>query len=127
MHHLKSLLIVLSLCLLATALSPRLMADQDNERTTLTFAEPVEVPGMVLPAGTYVFELPQPGSDRSIVQIFDKDQTRLVATVLTVPAYRETPTGKTVVTFESRSPKAPEAIKAWFYPGQTLGQEFVYP
>ena len=37
------------------------------------------------------------------------------------------PTGKTVITFEERAKGAPEAIKAWFYPGDDVGVRFVYP
>ncbi len=36
-------------------------------------------------------------------------------------------TDKTVLTFAERGAGQPEAIKAWFYPGETWGQEFVYP
>ena len=37
------------------------------------------------------------------------------------------PTDKTVLTFKERGEGQPEAIKAWFYPGESWGQEFVYP
>jgi hypothetical protein len=37
------------------------------------------------------------------------------------------PTGKTVLTFRERGEGQPEAIKAWFYPGDNSGQQFVYP
>ena len=36
-------------------------------------------------------------------------------------------TGKTVITFGERGAGFPEAIRAWFYPGDNFGQEFVYP
>jgi hypothetical protein len=32
-------------------------ADEDNELTWLTFSQPVQVPGRILPAGTYEFVL----------------------------------------------------------------------
>jgi hypothetical protein len=35
--------------------------------------------------------------------------------------------GKTVVTFEERRSTEPEALKTWFYPGDAIGWEFVYP
>lgn len=82
---------------------------------------------MVLPAGTYVFKLLDSMSDRDIVQIFNKDQTHLYATILAIPDYRMQPTGRTVVTFAERAEGSPEALKAWFYPGDQFGQEFVYP
>ena len=45
----------------------------------------------VLPAGTYVFKLMNPQSNRHIVQIFNKDQTKIYATILAIPNYRLKP------------------------------------
>jgi hypothetical protein len=103
------------------------VADEWNKATQLTFSEPVEVPGTVLPAGTYWFTLANSDSDRNIVQIWNSDRTRLITTVLTIPDYRMQPTGQTVVHFEERPSDAPEALHSWFYPGDDYGQEFVYP
>src|SRR5204862_3790987 len=36
-------------------------------------------------------------------------------------------TDKTVMTFGERRVGDPQAIRAWFYPGDNFGQEFVYP
>ena len=51
----------------------------------------------------------------------------MIATILAINNYRLTPTEKTVIKFEERSGDNPEALKAWFYPGDNFGQEFVYP
>ena len=101
-------------------------ADAWNKETVLTFDKPVEIPGKVLGAGTYVFRLLDSASDRSIVQIFSEQQ-ELVATLMAVPDYRLEPTGETVVTFEERPSGSPPALHTWFYPGDTYGLEFVYP
>jgi hypothetical protein len=99
----------------------------------MTFSGPVEIPGVhlkgwgVLPAGTYVFKLLDSQSDRHIVQIFNKDETQVIATILAIPNYRLKATGKTVVTFSERPAGQPEALRAWFFPGENFGQEFVYP
>jgi hypothetical protein len=88
------------------------------------------VPGVdaqILPAGTYVFKLLDSWSDRNIVQIFSPDETHVYTTILAIPNYRLKATDKTVLTFAERGAGQPEAIKAWFYPGATWGQEFVYP
>lgn len=121
--------VLLYVCLgaLSAIWIPNVKADQANQLTTVTFDEPVEVPGKVLPPGTYVFTLLDNGVDRDVVQILSKDQSKLYATVLTIPDERLTPTGKTVITFEHRTPGAPQAIRAWFYPGDEFGHEFVYP
>jgi hypothetical protein len=102
-------------------------ADAWNQRTIFTFSGPVEIPGQVLPAGTYVFQLADTASDRDIVQVFNKDQTHLYGTFLTIPDERLKPAEKPVIMFAERPANAPEAVKAWFYPGDTYGHEFVYP
>jgi LPXTG-motif cell wall-anchored protein len=102
------------------------MADEWNKATIVTFNKPVEIPGMVLKAGTYEFKLLDSPSDRHIVQILNADGTHLYENVLAIPAYRSEPSDKTVVTFEERAQGAPEAISTWFYPGDNSGQEFIY-
>jgi hypothetical protein len=37
------------------------------------------------------------------------------------------PSDQTVVTFKEMPVGTPEAVKAWFYPYETTGDEFVYP
>src|SRR5579863_729740 len=71
----------------------------------------------------YTFKLLDSQSDRHIVQIWDADGSHLIATVLAINNVRLKPTGKTVVKFAERSGDNPEALKAWFYPGDNSGQE----
>src|SRR4249920_3490343 len=79
-----------------------------------------------VPAGTYTFVLLDSPADRHIVQIFSADGSHIIATVLAINNYRLKPTGDTVVKFAERAGDNPEALKAWFYPGDNFGQEFVY-
>lgn len=106
---------------------PKAKADEWNQKIVFTFSGPVEIPGRVLNAGTYVFKLMDSMSDRDIVQVFNKDENHLYGTFLAIPDYRLKPTGKPIITFEERAAGAPEAVKAWFYPGFNYGHEFVYP
>jgi hypothetical protein len=121
-----SLTFALAGALLAT-LAPMARADEWDKLTKVTFNEPVEVPGKVLVAGTYVFKLLDSPSDRTIVEIYNADQTMLEDLVLAVPDQRLRPTDKPVITFSERTAGSPEALKAWFYPGSVNGYEFVYP
>ncbi len=98
-----------------------------SKTSVLTFSQPVEVGGRVLPAGTYMFMLATPLGDRHVVEIRSADGSQLITTVAAIPNYRLRPTGKTVITFREVTRGAPEAIRAWFYPGDNYGQEFVYP
>jgi len=106
---------------------PQAKADDWNQKTIFTFSGPVEIPGQVLIAGTYVFKLADSQSDRYIVQVFNKDENHLYGTFLTIPDYRLKPAGKPIITFEERSAGSPEAVRTWFYPGENYGHEFVYP
>jgi len=117
----------LFLALICAAAPGRLMADEYNQATKLTFNEPVEIPGQLLAAGTYWFTLMDNDADRDIIQIWNADKSQVVATIFTVADYRFRPTGKTVVNFEERPGDQPEAIQSWFYPGENFGHEFVYP
>ena len=115
--------------LVALAIAPRGKADEFNKKTILTFTEPFEVPGVdaqILPAGTYVFKIVDVIGDRDIVQISNADETHVFSTILAIANYRLKPTDKTLLTFKERGEGQPEAIKAWFYPGETWGQQFVY-
>jgi hypothetical protein len=110
------------------AIGPSAKADDFNKLSYLTFSQPVELPGNVmLPAGTYSFKLMDILGYRHIVQVFDKDQMHLYATIMAIPNYRLTTTDETVIRFSESASGAPNAIKEWFYPGDNFGQEFVYP
>lgn len=102
-------------------------ADLWNHKTIVDFSEPVELPGKVLPAGKYVFKLMDSPSDRHITQVWNANESQIEGTFLTVPDRRLHATGKTVMNFSERPAGTPEALKAWFYPGARVGEEFVYP
>ena len=130
MNRVKLGVIIFAVCVMATAIAPWSNAQVYNNKTIVTFNKPVEIPGVgtqVLPAGKYVFKVVDSLSNRDIVQIFNEDETHVFATILAIPNYRLKPTSETVIRFKERTAGSPEALKAWFYPGNTFGQEFVYP
>lgn len=106
---------------------PSARADQANQATQVTFRQPVQLPGRVLPTGTYWFILPQNITEHNQVYIYNSDRTRLVATFLTINAERAVPTDHTAFTLAERGSEQPEAVVTWFYPGETTGHEFIYP
>jgi hypothetical protein len=130
MKHLSNLAATVSLLLLSAALfTPAAQAQSTFHRTThVTFSGPVEISGKVLPAGKYTFRLNVlPSNETGIVQILNGDGTKTIANLLTIADYRLTPSDKTVITFTERAGNSPNAIRAWFYPGENFGHEFVYP
>jgi hypothetical protein len=102
-------------------------ASEYNQRTELTFSEPVMVPGATLQPGRYTFELADSRATRQVVEIRHADGA-IVNTVMAVPIRRENVRGDSVLKFNptTTSDGAPVALKAWFYPGRTTGHEFVY-
>ena len=127
MKIVKAAFCLLAATALGAAVLPGARADESNKKTIVTFSQAVEVPGKVLPAGTYTFQLMDSPSDRHIVQIFNADGTQIITTILAINDYRLQPTGQTVMKFSERPGDSPDALRAWFYPGDSFGQEFVYP
>ena len=128
MKMLRTILAILTIALLAATFAAGTRADTKfNKRTVVTFSQPVEIPGQVLPSGTYTIELYESFGNRHIVRIYNADRSQLIATVLAIPNQRLTPSEDNVMKFTERPGNAPDALKAWFYPGEKSGQEFVYP
>ena len=129
MRSVKSVgfVVLTTLCLMTALIVPKVRADEWNKKTKVTFNEAVQVPGVALPAGTYVFKLADSDGDRTIVQIFNEDETKLLTTILAIPDYHLQTPDKTIISFDERPKDQPEALKAWFYPGDNYGVAFVYP
>lgn len=127
MKPFRALLSLFAVTVLGAAVLPSAQADTWSKKTVVTFSQAVEVPGKILPAGTYTFQLLDSNSDRHIVQIFNADGSQIIATILAINDYRLQSTGQTVMKFSERPGDAPDALRAWFYPGDNFGQEFVYP
>jgi hypothetical protein len=129
MKTFKVVALLCSFALVAMAFAVNVQADTFDKKTVITFSEPFEIPGVdaqILPAGTYVFKVFESFGDRNVVQIFNADETHILSTILAINNYRLKPTEKTVLTFKERGEGQPQAIKAWFYPDNAFGQEFVY-
>jgi hypothetical protein len=101
-------------------------ADESDEASIITFSQPIEIPGQVLPAGTYLFKLENP-DDLNVVQVFNADRTVLYATLETIATERPKPTDHTVVTLAEQGSGQPDVLMNWFYPGRETGSEFLYP
>jgi hypothetical protein len=107
---------------------PSASADTWDKKTNVTFSEPVEFPGgTVLAPGSYVLKLLNSSSNRHIVQVYNKDQNHMLAMVMTNAAQRLEPADKTIITFYEAPKNEPVLIHTWFYPGDTVGQDFAYP
>jgi hypothetical protein len=106
---------------------PLLHADQSDKKTVVDLNATVAVEDVVLPPGEYVMKLLNSQSSRQIVEIFNRDQTHLMGTVLGMSAYRLQPAGDTRFTFYEVPAGQPRAMRTWFYPGDLTGIEFRPP
>ena len=124
----RKVISILGLLFAIAIILPVARADQFDQASKLTFNQPVQIPGRVLPAGTYWFVVADTSvGNRSIVHIFNSDRSTLYATLLTNGSERLQGNDKTTITFAERGAAKPEAIVDWFYPGRTIGHQFVYP
>jgi hypothetical protein len=112
---------------LGAVFSPVLKASEWDKKTIVTISAPIEVHGMVLSPGTYVFKLLDSGAERNIVLIYNADETRLVTSVFAVPSSRMEPTSKSLFMLSETPAGQPQALHAWFYPGNVDGLEFPQP
>ncbi len=115
----------LALCLIFISIGYR--ADEWNKKTKLSINETLTIPGAVLTPGEYVFKLMDSSSNRHIVQVFNEDESHVIATILAIPNERLQPTGKSEFTFWEMPTGTPAALRSWFYPGDNFGQEFAFP
>ena len=98
-----------------------------DRSTIVTISAPVSVPGVVLPAGEYLFRLADSTTNRNIVQIYDKDRSKIFATLIAIPAERNEARGDAVVTFGESAASQPPPLRFWYFAGEKGGNEFAYP
>jgi len=122
----RSLVMIALFVAMSTLLPGKARADEANQTIKVKFSEAVQIPGQVLPAGTYLFVMADT-EDRQIVQIFSEDRSTSFGFVQTMNRERAEATGGVTFTFAERGAAEPAAVISWFYPGRTTGHEFVYP
>ena len=66
--YIRKMISILGLALAIAIVLPVLRADEANQATKVTFSQPVQIPGKILPAGSYWIQLARI-DDPGIVQI----------------------------------------------------------
>ena len=119
---------------LCAVLGTAIKADDWNKMTVVTFRESVEIPGQVLPAGTYVFKLFDSQANRNLVQVWNADETHLIAILETnddthfpPPLTSNYQPNHPKFEYDERPAGQPMALRSWFYPGELYGHQFIYP
>jgi hypothetical protein len=128
MRKLTVIPLVLAAVLLALALGSTVKADNWDKKTVVTFNQDVEIPGQVLPAGTYVFKLLRSNSDRSVVQVWSRGESQLLATLITIGDSYPNPSGEPyfVLDMTGTDEGYPPAVVSWYFAGGDEGRDFVY-
>lgn len=98
-----------------------------DNRTYFTFDQPVALPGVTLPAGKYLFRIVDSMSSRRIVQVLDAEGKKPYAMLMSIPAQRSDVPSSPEVRFMESAVNMPTALKTWWYPGTSIGYEFIYP
>ena len=124
----RFVLLAIASVLIAAAIGVDRASAQDtaSQATKITFSKPIRLPSVTLPAGTYTFLHPTPMLDFHVVQVLSSDQTKSYGFFLTIPNDRLEKTNDTVVTFRETPVGYLDTVKAWFYPGEKSGEEFLY-
>lgn len=103
------------------------LAQPADYRTYFTFSAPVTLPGVTLPAGTYLFRLADPDSSRKVINVLSRDGKQSLAMLHTIPNQLLRAPQNPEIRFMEAVADMPPPIKTWWYPGKAIGYEFIYP
>jgi hypothetical protein len=123
--HLMNAVLFLGMALSSAFQEP--YSTEWNKKSTLSTDKPVEFPGIVLEPGTYIVRLKESSEARSTVEILNKDETQLLAVLLTIPDHEQRPDDNAEFVFFNAPQGDPQPVRTWFYSGDLIGLEFVYP
>jgi hypothetical protein len=116
--------LALGFLLFGTLFSTPARADEANREIHFTINEPIEIPGVVLPAGSYDLKLEGFGS--TVAGVWNIRGNRFYGFFDTIPVDR-VHSSRTKVDLSESIKGAPERLTAWFYPGDKQGNEILYP
>jgi hypothetical protein len=120
----KSLRIGCAAAALALMAAGSVMAHSSNHENRLTFSRSVALPGVVLPAGSYTFDV---ASDTALDVVVVRNRTKVFYMGFTGTVQRPASMSKTAaVTLGEVSASEAAPITAWYEIGGNIGHEFRY-
>lgn len=122
----SKLVLVSSVAIVAALLAARAASGSIPHTNYVTFSAPFALPGVSLPAGTYVFDVVSEGSN-DVVRVMNRDGSRVYLTQFTIRVQRPRglPANRLIV-FNEVAAGATPPVKAWFPIGQSIGHQFIY-
>jgi hypothetical protein len=118
---------ILGLSLGAALFATAAQAQTEDKKTYFTFSGPVAVPGQTLPAGRYVFHIVDTTTSRKVIQVMSDDGKKPYSMANTIPDQRRDAPKDATVSFYETPAGTPAAVKSWWYPGESIGYQFIYP
>jgi hypothetical protein len=97
-----------------------------NKETRFRFSGAVALPGVVLPAGEYVFELADPTTSRTVVRVRNRERSRVFVQALTRSIKRHPDIQAGTLKLGEAASGTPRRILAWYPEADSYGYEFVY-
>jgi hypothetical protein len=124
---LSKLTVFSTLAMIVLGMGGTARAQPSDYRTYFTFSTPVTLPGITLPAGRYLFRLADPNSSRKVISVLSADGKKPLAMLHTIPNQMTSAPRDPEIRFMETSGNMPPPIKSWWYPGKSIGYEFIYP
>ena len=100
-------------------------AFEGRHRELITVSAPIALPGVVLAAGTYAFELPASGDD-TLVRVSSKDGRHIYVTQFTLLVPKPNRIDIPKMTFGEAAAGTARPVKAWYPEGTDSGRQFIY-
>ena len=122
--HMRGVGVLLMAITTATAASAQTQVA--DKRSIYTFNNSVELPGVTLPAGQYVFRLADPDGGRQVLQVLNSEG-KVFGMFFSMPIQRAEPADTAEATLMEAPAGTPRPIRAVWYPGERTGREFIYP
>jgi hypothetical protein len=98
-----------------------------SKTTYFTFSKTVQLPGVALPAGSYIFEVVNPETGGNVVRVASRDRSKVYLTQLTqrIERPRSRDMQPRIVLGEAPAGQPP-LVTSWFPIGETIGHAFIY-
>jgi hypothetical protein len=119
-----TLLGVVLLGVLATSTTGAMNA---SRTTYFTFSGTVQLPGVALEKGTYIFEVANPNGGSDVVKVLSRDRKKVYLMRLTRAIERRSGGNlDAAITLGETAAGIPPKVKAWYPQSETRGREFIY-
>ena len=127
MTNSKAVRIGCAAAVLAFTMAGSGMALGVNHENNLTFNRPVALPGVVLPAGSYNFDVASPTA-LDVVVVRNKARTKVFYMGFTGTVERPASMSKTApaIALGEASADEPPPIAVWYESGRSIGESFRY-